>query len=150
LENKNPPKPFKLIKERGHVHLIEEKLPEGDAPEDIVKRYEIGARLSGLIFREIMKDVQMKNLAQSHEDYPTFLKWRALQKEAGKEILNRPEIYKPLLEARGLDPTELARLFVNKDQFKEKANIRMRTLFLKQKILILLLAKSVFQAKPLR
>ncbi len=104
---------------RGHVHLIEEKLPEGDAPEDIVKRYEIGARLSGLIFREIMKDVQTKEHAQSHEDYPAFLKWRALQKEAGKEILNRPEIYKPLLEARGLDPTELARLFVNKDQPKE-------------------------------
>lgn len=103
---------------QGHIHLIEEKLPDGDAPEDILKRYEIGARLSGLIFREIMKDVQMRNLAQSHEDYPTFLKWRALQKEAGQEILDKPKVYKPFLEARNLDPTELARLFVNKDQSK--------------------------------
>ena len=113
-------KAIQAYQERGHIHLIEENLSDGDASEDILKRYEVGARLSGLIFREIMKDVQMRNLVQSHEDYPTFLKWRALQKEAGKEVLDKPEIYKPFLEARNLDPTELARLFVNKAQSKEE------------------------------
>ena len=113
-------KAIQAYQERGHIHLIEENLSDGDASEDILKRYEVGARLSGLIFREIMKDVQMRNLVQSHENYPTFLKWRALQKEAGKEVLDKPEIYKPFLEARNLDPTELARLFVNKAQSKEE------------------------------
>lgn len=111
---------------RGYVHLIEEKLPGKDNPEDTVIWYEIAARTSGLIFREIMKDIKAQypektNLSshiRTHEDYNTFLKWKEIQKEAGKEILEHSDIYKPILEDRRLDPLEMARLFVSKEQSK--------------------------------
>ena len=113
---------------RGHIHLVEEKLPGNNSPQDVVKRYEISARTSGLIYREILKDVQSPGQhgdegspykrAKGHEDYPLFLKWREIQKEAGREILGKAEVYRPHLEARCLDPLEMARLFVDKGQNK--------------------------------
>ena len=56
--------------------------------------------------------------AKGHEDYKEFLRWRSIQKEAGKEILCKPDVYRSALEARRLDPLEMARLFVNKEQNK--------------------------------
>ena len=118
-------KAIQAYQTRGHIHLVEEKLPDGHSVEDTVKRYESSARTSGLIFREILKDVQAiegKNFyekAKDHEDYQEFLKWRDSQKEAGKEILSQPEIYRSTLEKRCLDPLEMARLFVDKGQNKK-------------------------------
>lgn len=111
---------------RGYIHLIEEKFPGKDNPEDIVTRYEIAARTSGLIFREIMKDIKaqypgkgdVSPYVRHHEDYNTFLKWRAVQKEAGSKILENPDVYKPILADRRLNPLEMARLFVSKEQSK--------------------------------
>jgi len=110
-------KAIQTYQAKGHIHLIEEKLPEGDRAEDVVKCYEISARTSGLIFREIMKDVQGGNV-KDHEDYKEFLRWRGIQKEAGKEILSKPDAYRPFLEERRLDPLEMARLFANREQNK--------------------------------
>jgi ATP-dependent exoDNAse (exonuclease V) alpha subunit len=120
-------KAIETYQTRGHVHLVDEKLPESDRVEDVVKRYEISARTSGLIYREIIKDVQSEysdgeNLyerAKGHEDYKEFLRWKHIQKEAGKEILSKPDAYRSVLEERRLDPLEMARLFVNKEQDKE-------------------------------
>jgi ATP-dependent exoDNAse (exonuclease V) alpha subunit len=139
---------------RGHVHLVEEALPQGKTVEEVISRYEISARTSGLIFREIMKEIkesyseeknsshhvshsqetqqhadESQDIAQygsvsqhqdvsQHRDYAQFLKWRSLQKEAGREILGNAEVYGQALEARGLDPLEMARLFVDKKQDK--------------------------------
>jgi len=122
-------KAIQAYQTRGHIHLVEEKLPEGNSVEDVVKRYEISARTSALIFREILKDIQGEKevseekssyeRVKNHEDYQEFLKWRNIQKEAGKEILSRPEDYRYALEERRLDPLEMARLFVDKGQNKE-------------------------------
>ncbi|OJW52817.1 MAG: hypothetical protein BGO67_00605 [Alphaproteobacteria bacterium 41-28] len=122
-------KAIEIYQTRGHIHLIDEKLPEKDKVEDVVKRYEICARTSGLIFREIIKDVQggteyseggnLYEKAKGHEDYKEFIRWRGIQKEAGKEILGKPDVYRSALETRRLDPLEMARLFVNKEQNKE-------------------------------
>ncbi|HBW24696.1 MAG: hypothetical protein A3G78_01140 [Alphaproteobacteria bacterium RIFCSPLOWO2_12_FULL_42_29] len=106
-------KAIQAYQEKGHVHIIGETLPT-----DIVSRYEMAARTSGLIFREIIGEVKDASLASQHEDYGLFLKWKGIQKEAGKEILANPEVYKPVLESRNLDPLEMARLFVNKKQDK--------------------------------
>ena len=111
---------------RGHIHLIEEKLPEGHGVEDVVRRYEISARTSGLIFREIMKDIQQQvpegqeasEKIRQHEDYKEFLKWRGIQKEAGKAILDKANVFEPYLAAKHLDALEMARLFVNREQSK--------------------------------
>ncbi|MBY0273507.1 MAG: AAA family ATPase [Alphaproteobacteria bacterium] len=99
---------------RGHIHLVGESLPT-----DIVSRYEMAARTSGLIFREIMREVKELSHASKHEDYSLFLKWKECQKTAAKEILENPEVYKSILESRNIDPLEMARLFVSKKQDKK-------------------------------
>jgi Ti-type conjugative transfer relaxase TraA len=119
-------KAIQTYQERSHVHLVDESLPGTHKVEDVLRRYEISARTSGLIFRAIMKDLQeqypKKNTVfpyvKQHEDYKEFLKWRGIQKEAGKEILGKSDVYRGALEARGLDPFEMARLFVSKEQSK--------------------------------
>ena len=60
----------------------------------------------------------MSSLVPQHEDYDAFLRWREIQKEAGGEILGKAEVYKHILECRGLNPLEMARLFVEKKQAK--------------------------------
>ncbi len=125
---------------RGHIHLVEERLPESKEPLDVVKSYEMAARTSGLIFREIMKDLEFRHhgkanlssLVPQHEDYDTFLHWREIQTKTGREILGNAEVYKPLLESRGLDPLEMARLFVEKKQAKVR-QYDEASLLLKQK-----------------
>jgi len=153
---------------RGHIHLVKEKLPgprlRGDGEwenkaEDVVMRYEMAARTSGLIFREIVKDIQgsdqsgpdkfgpdqigqgqalkgenIYGRAKGHEDYPLFLKWRNVQKEAGKEILGKADVYRPFLEERRLDPTEMARLFVGKGQSKAAQYSEVRNLLKAKKL----------------
>src|SRR3989338_8316001 len=104
---------IQAYQEKGHVYLVGEALPS-----DIVSRYEMAARTSGLIFSEIMGEVKEASLASKHEDYGLFLQWKDTQNAAGKEILANPEVYKPVLESRNLDPLEMARLFVNKKQDK--------------------------------
>jgi hypothetical protein len=106
-------KAIQSYQDKGHVHIIGEALPN-----DVVSRYEIAARTSGLIFREIIREVKSPSLASLHEDYGLFLKWKDIQKSAGKEILEKPEVYKSILESRNIDPLEMARLFVNKKQSK--------------------------------
>ncbi|MBY0273338.1 MAG: AAA family ATPase [Alphaproteobacteria bacterium] len=112
-------KAIQTYQDKGHVHLVDEHIPT-----DVVTRYEMAARASGLIFREIMREVKGSyptepSLASQHEDYDLFLKWKECQKTAGKEILANPEVYKPVLESRNIDPLEMARLFVNKKQTKK-------------------------------
>lgn len=142
---------------RGHIHLIEENGPEGhhsppelsefhngerSKVEDTLKRYEISARTSGLIFREIMREVQAQrpeeetsfSQVQQHQDYAQFLKWRSIQKEAGREILGQADIYREALEVRGLDPLEMARLFVNKEQDKASQYQEARELLKAKKL----------------
>jgi ATP-dependent exoDNAse (exonuclease V) alpha subunit len=125
-------KAIQTYQERGHIHLIEEPLSKGELPEDVLARYEVSARTSGLIFREIMKEInktKSEENAQSHQemrphgvsqhqDYPQFLKWKEIQKEAAKEILEKADGYREALEERGLNPLEVARLFVDKKQDK--------------------------------
>lgn len=116
-------KAIQAYQERGHVHLVSEALPT-----DVVSRYEMAARTSGLIFREIMREIKgshptespptESSLTSQHQDYGLFLKWKDIQKTAGKEILANPEVYKPVLESRNIDPLEMARLFVSKKQDK--------------------------------
>lgn len=104
-------KAIQAYQDKGHVHLVGESLPT-----DVVSRYEMATRMSGLIFREIMKEIKEPSRASQHEDYGLFLQWKESQKTAGKEILANPEVYKPVLESRSIDPLEMARLFVNKKQ----------------------------------
>ncbi len=95
-----------------------------DYRQDVVRHYEIAARTSGLIFREIMKDVRdahphetnTYSLASKHEDFAQFLKWREIQKETAQEILGNVEVYKPILELRRLDPFKMATLVVSQDK----------------------------------
>jgi len=147
---------------RGHIHIVEENLPtlnvaplneepfnenpmmgtpiiKGPSPEDVVKCYEMTARTSGLIFREILKDLSLDlfetgfssdksaifsdfkknpNSIKNHEDYKRFQAMRSIQKEAARKILDHADTYRPILEARHLDPLEMARLFVDKGQDK--------------------------------
>jgi ATP-dependent exoDNAse (exonuclease V) alpha subunit len=174
---------IQVYQERGHVHLIDEPLSGGRSETDeigavrdvigdgfsvgdhagftqdpkleFVFRYEMAARMSGLIFREIMKDLETslsdgedKEIGEErnnetergseagleseteirkievlsdpshHQDYPQFLKWRSIQRESGKVILGKADDYREILEARSLDPLEMARLFVSKKQDK--------------------------------
>lgn len=163
-------KAIQAYQERGHVHLIEEPLSRGGLPEDVLARYEVSARTSGLIFREIMKEIKTQNpegcesshkmsshtmsshkinqyqggtlsvdqygessppkgasqpqgisqyqRVNQHQDYPQFLKWKEIQKEAAQEILEKADEYREALETRGLNPLEMARLFVDKKQDK--------------------------------
>jgi Ti-type conjugative transfer relaxase TraA len=106
-------KAIQAYQDKDHVHLVDEHIPT-----DVVSRYEMAARTSGLIFREIMREVKELPRVSQHEDYGLFLKWKNIQKETGKEILANPEVYKPALESRNIDPLEMARLFVNKKQDK--------------------------------
>lgn len=119
--------------------------------EDTLRQYEVATRTSGLIFREMMKEIkgkdendfeesnsshppskhqgrsqslsqydedkQLQGLGQ-HRDYPQFLKWKEMQKEAAVEILGHADDYREALERRGLDPHGMARLFVDKKQDK--------------------------------
>lgn len=135
---------------KGHVHLIEEGimpsplsrsnlneegLPEGilikgAQVDDVLRRYEVSARTSGLIFREIMKEIKETQVEENnsslalnqyrgvnqHQDYPQFLKWKEIQKDAAREILGTADNYRGALEERSLDPLEMARLFVDKKQ----------------------------------
>lgn len=134
-------KAIQVYQERGHIHLVEEKLPEFDKPEDVsfnepslnevVRRYEMAARTSGLIYREMMREVKERDseemnapsfaspIVAQHQDYDRFLQWRELQKEARTAILEQADVYKPILEARRLDPLEMARFFVDKKQNKD-------------------------------
>ncbi len=111
-------KAIQTYQNKGHVHLVGETLPT-----DIVFRYEMATRTSGLIFREIMREIKGSptelSLASQHEDYGLFLKWKDIQKTAGKEILEKPDVYKPFLESQNIDPLEMARLFVSKKQDKK-------------------------------
>ncbi|MBX9785696.1 MAG: AAA family ATPase [Alphaproteobacteria bacterium] len=107
-------KAIQAYQDKGHVHLVGEALPT-----DVVSRYEMAARTSGLIFREIMREIKELSHASQHEDYGLFLKWKNIQKDTGKEILEKPEVYKPVLEFRNIDPLEMARFFVNKKQDKK-------------------------------
>ncbi|MDZ4322910.1 MAG: AAA family ATPase, partial [Alphaproteobacteria bacterium] len=107
-------KAIQAYQDKGHVHLVGEIFSS-----DVVSRYEMAARTSGLIFREIMGEVKELSLASQHEDYGLFLKWKDVQKTTGKEILEKPEVYKPILESRNIDPLEMARLFVSKKQTKK-------------------------------
>jgi ATP-dependent exoDNAse (exonuclease V) alpha subunit len=154
-------KAIQAYQTKGHIHLIDEPLPGGrdNASEndsvgdghltqghklEHVFRYEMAARMSGLIFREIMKDLQVSRYdgdgkerergseseaethsktevvsdPSRHQDYPQFLKWRTIQREAGNTILGKADDYREVLEARSLDPLEMARLFVSKKQDK--------------------------------
>ena len=154
-------KAIQAYQERGHVHLIDEPLPGGRDETDEsgsvgdahltqnhklehVFRYETAARMSGLIFREIMKDLgtsrsdgedkerekeraheaetnskaEVTSGPSRHQDYPQFLKWRTIQREAGNTILGKADDYREILESRSLDPLEMARLFVSKKQEK--------------------------------
>jgi Ti-type conjugative transfer relaxase TraA len=119
-------KAIQAYQERGHVHLVDEALPGNHKVEDVLRRYEISARTSGLIFREIMKDLHEQYpeektvfpYVKQHEDYEEFLKWKNVQRNAGKRILGDADTYRDAMEARGLDPLEMARLFVSKDQSK--------------------------------
>ncbi len=137
-------KAIQAYQERGHIHLVEEALPPGNfsesKPEEVVRCYEMAARTSGLIYREMVREIKERNpentnttsfsspLVSQHEDYGEFLKWREIQKEAGNAILEKPDAYKPILEARHLDPLEMTRLFVSRkqdksDQYKEAFEI---------------------------
>ncbi|MBA3814522.1 MAG: AAA family ATPase [Alphaproteobacteria bacterium] len=117
--------------DRGHVHIVEEKLPtlhealaRGDR-EGVLKLYEVSTRTSSLIYREMMKDIKKRNpegnsyaLAKQHQDFGRYLEWKGIQKSSAARILKEGEAYQPLLEVRALDPLRLADLFLDRQQDK--------------------------------
>ncbi|MBA3813979.1 MAG: AAA family ATPase [Alphaproteobacteria bacterium] len=117
--------------DKGHVHIVEEKLPtlhevldRGDR-EGVLKLYEVSTRTSSLIYREMMRDINKSNpegspysLAKQHQDFGRYLEWKSIQKSSAAQILKKGEAYAPFLEARSLDPLRLADLFVDKRQDK--------------------------------
>ncbi|MBA3814864.1 MAG: AAA family ATPase, partial [Alphaproteobacteria bacterium] len=117
--------------DKGHVHIIEEKLPtlhealdRGDH-EGVLKLYEASTRTSSLIYREMMRDINKSNpegsdysLAKQHQDFGKYMEWKSIQKSSAAQIMKEGEVYRPLLEARSLDPLRLANLFVDKKQNK--------------------------------
>ena len=113
--------------DKGHVHIVEETLPAGNTPQDVIQRYEMATRTAGLIYRDISREISEKTQGQgfrssdlyTHEDYKRYNELKTIQKDAAREILNNASTYRPYLEERRLDPTEMARLFVNKDQSRE-------------------------------
>lgn len=122
--------------DKGYVHIIEEK-PFGayasfhDARnagdhEAIVNFYEISTRQSSRIFREMAKACpseasqrEAHSFIRGHQDYESYQKWKDLQKSTAAEILSKGESYRLSLGKQGIDPTQMAFLFVNKDLGKE-------------------------------
>lgn len=118
--------------DKGHIHIVEEKLPslhqalEAGDREAIVKLYEVSSRTSALMFREMMKACpsgtskrDAYSFINQHQDWETYLKWKDLQKSTAAQILKEGNAYCSLLEARGLDPTKMAFLFVDRNLDKK-------------------------------
>lgn len=133
--------------DRGCVHIVEEKLPslkdiiqnEGSRktklndPEGLIRVYEISARLSALVYREMIGDVrteldqeskysdhssssQLHVLVRQHQDYARYKQWENLEKEAAQHILQHSDQCRPALESRYVDTLKIAMLFVDKSQ----------------------------------
>lgn len=118
--------------DKGHVHIVEEK-PLGahasfhearDAGdhEAIVNLYEISSRQSSRIFREIMKvfpseleGSQVHGFIKQHQDFERYLEWKDSEKSTAAQILKEGDAYRSLLGMRGIDPSKMAELFVNKN-----------------------------------
>src|SRR6185437_12263906 len=81
--------------DRGHVHIIEEKLPvtkhslyetlDDHDRKEVVKLYEISSRTSALIYREMMGDIAKTNpqgstyaLIAQHQDFERYQDWKGL------------------------------------------------------------------------
>lgn len=94
-----------------------------------VDQYEESNHLKGVSQPQDAR--QNRDLSQ-HRDYPQFLKWKEMQKDAANEILENSEVYKGALEVRGIDPHVRARLFVNKKQDKA-SQYKQAAEFLKRK-----------------
>ncbi len=121
---------------RGHVHIVEEKLPSlqeamsNNDHEGIVKLYEVSSRTSSLIYREMARDVKKENphetntfsLIKQHQDFERYMSWKSLQKSSAAQILKEGDVYLPILKARALDPTKMAMLFGDKKLNKEAQN----------------------------
>lgn len=115
--------------DKGHVHIVEDNLVslgealENDDKESIVKLYEISSRTSALIYREMMKacprDLAGNQFVKQHQDFDRYLGWKDLQKSSAKQILKEGAAYHPFLEARSIDPTKMALLFVDNKLDKE-------------------------------
>jgi Ti-type conjugative transfer relaxase TraA len=111
--------------DRGHVHIVEEKLPElqecleNNDREAIVKLYEVSRRTASLMYREMAAETNgFYDRVKEHQDFKQYLHWKEIEKKTAQHIIQNGEDYKPILEARCLDPLKMALLFVNKGQDK--------------------------------
>ena len=107
--------------------LLRKSLPSlyesinNDDREGIVKLYEVSSRTSSLIYREMVKDIKKTHPAgnqyislsiKQHQDFERYMEWKDLAEIIRcTQILKEGEAYRPLLEARGLDPTKMAHAF---------------------------------------
>lgn len=114
--------------DKGHVHIVEEKFPDFYEARDtrdresIVKLYEVSSRTSSRIFREMMKACpsemsrsEAASFINHHQDWELYLKWKNLQKSTAAQILNEGESYRLSLGIKGMDPTPMAQLFVDRN-----------------------------------
>lgn len=140
--------------EKGCIHIIEENLPSlkesmnKENAEEVVKLYEISARVSSLLYREMAKEVKQSHpqalnihsLIKEHQDFQSYQAWKAKAKETASIILQNSETYRPLLEVRSIDPLKLllrldpkvSKLFINKQKDKA-AQLEEAKALLKQK-----------------
>lgn len=114
--------------DKGHVHIVEKKIPDfyeardaGDR-EAVINLYEISTRQSSRIFREMAKacpsgasQSEAYSFIRGHQDYEPYLQWKELQKSTAAEILSNAESYRLSLGVQGIDPTQMAQLFVDKN-----------------------------------
>lgn len=117
---------IKAYAERGHVHVVDEKLPSLGNAEEAVKLFEIGHRISSLMYREMIKDVQEEHpedlnlypLIQKHQDFEKYKHWKGIEKQAAQFILKNADKCRPILEARCLDPLKITLTLSDKTQPK--------------------------------
>ncbi|MBP9691903.1 MAG: AAA family ATPase [Alphaproteobacteria bacterium] len=113
--------------DKGHVHIIEEKLPSWDKASDAVKLYEISHRVSSLMYREMAREVSQENpetsnhysLIRNHQDFERYADWKGIERKAALSIFENVEVCRPVLEERCLDPLNIALVLSNKFQSKE-------------------------------
>ena len=116
--------------DKGCVNIVEEKvssLKDSLANKDyeaLVHLYETSHRVSSLIYREMAKEVEAENphesnhyfLIKGHQDFDRYAGWKGLERAAAKGILQNAEACRPVLEARSINPLNIALVLADKSQ----------------------------------
>jgi hypothetical protein len=117
---------IKTYAEKGCVHIVDEKLPSLGSAKEAIKLYEISHRVSSLMYREMIKDVQeehpevvdLYSFIKKHQDFEKYVHEKGMERKAAQFILKNAEECRPILEERCLDPLKIALTVVDKTQSK--------------------------------